>query len=143
MKTLLLLLLPLFSFGQTYKIIDGKEYVVTPIDSAAKIAYWGEKGVECEPLIDSMEVKAELQENAISLQFTVNSNLKKAQEEYRTNLTNCAQRNADLEKENGKLTESKEEWKDKAKRRGKTLWLIAGTAVTVVTVVLITSITAN
>lgn len=135
MRILLFLLLPFLSVGQTYKIIDGKEYVITPIDSAARIAYWGEKGIECEPLVDSMEAKTLLQEREIGLQFTVNSKLKLAQEEYRTNLQRCADANLDLSRNNVALREERDNWKAKAKRRGT---LIAGASGAILGLIVLT-----
>ena len=135
MKILLLLLLPVFSFAQTYKVIDGKEYIVTPIDSAARIAYWGEKGTECDPLVDSLTAKTDLQQTALGLQFTVNSKLKEAQEEYRKNLQNCADAKNELSKDNVSLRTERDKWKDKAKRRGK---LIAGATGVLVGIIVLT-----
>ncbi len=113
---ILICLLPLLGFGQNISK-DGTSIMLS-IPEAARIDYWGRKGIQSEPLLSTYELNIKLLETKVDFKDTIIKNLGAAQEEYRSNLQKMANSNAELVKDLYKTKEDLEKFKGKAKRRG-------------------------
>lgn len=100
---------------------NGELKIVMPIPYAKNIEYWGQKGVNSEPLISGYETRIQILEAKIGFHEMINRNCTRAQEEYRTMVQNAAGVNAKLESELSEAINEKDKWQHKAKNARQVL----------------------
>lgn len=104
--------------AQDLQVIDGQQQVQMTVGQASVIDYWARKGIASIPYIDKLELNIQLLEKSAKFQDQINFNLRSAQEEYRTQVSNAVARNAELQRVLSETKESRDSWKLKAQRRG-------------------------
>lgn len=110
---------PKFVTGQvTSKIIDGEQFVLIPPNQASIIEFWGHKGILSVPLIDTLSFQVKLLKLQLTMQDQVNTNLRYAQEEYRTMVATNVSNAAKIQEKLLKAIEERDKFKEKARRRG-------------------------
>lgn len=116
---LILILLPFIGIGQvTSKIIEGKQYVIMEPIYAGNVEFWGHKGILSVPLIDTLSFQVKLLKLQLTMQDQVNTNLRYAQEEYRTMVATNVSNAAKIQEKLLKAIEERDKFKEKARRRG-------------------------
>lgn len=96
----------------------GDERVQMTVGQAMVIDYWARKGIASVPYTDRLEAQVTLLEKSADFQSQINSNLRGAMEEYRTQVANAVVRNNQLQTDLSVTKEARDSWKIKAQRRG-------------------------
>lgn len=122
-----LLLMTTLSFGQGKSILlDGVEHLAYPVPEAAVIDFWGRKGITSKDLVLDLKTEVGYLKTKIEFKDMIISNQTSAQEEYRAMVARSAQESQRLLAENLSLREERDDYKEKARKRGEKLWTFTG-----------------
>lgn len=127
-----LLILLLFAGGlhaQEKRLIDGTEYIITPVGPLAQnLEYWGKKGIAADPYIKVLELENSSLKSQIKFQDFIIENHKNASSQYREMVERLAKDKIDLTKQMISIEKDRDIFKDRARQRGYALALIATAA---------------
>lgn len=98
------------------------------LEDAAKVEYWGQKGIASVPLIATLEQELEVSAQQEVFNKKILSNCQAYQEEYRQKLERVSVMYNNKASDYIELQVDRDMWKKKAQNRGKTLWTIGGAA---------------
>lgn len=125
MRTLFFLLIPFITQAQTRLMtLQGHEYAVIRVDSAARLAYWGDIGIKSVPLLKYQDMDIGNLNAQLTLSKAVNANCVSAAEEYRNRIQTLAVERANLNSDMNDMIKDRDKWRDRARNRGNTIAIL-------------------
>lgn len=103
-------------------------FVYMNMESAARLEYWGQKGITSVPVIEAMEREIQMAEQQDVFNQAVLANCNAHKEEYRQKLEAVSIMYNDKASNFIAMEIDRDMWKKKAQSRGSTIWTIAGAA---------------